>query len=671
MSSTITVAASAAPAADSGVAAASASSSSSGPAKGLFLRVKRRRNEAALETLVVTSERAEKRAALVDLRQSFAGTKVSDASGAGSGANAALFKSRAAAAPPASATQRVFRLLTSTAAPKEKHGSEAAIMARVATMRARVGAAGASATAASVHPALTPTASDVHADHLLAQQLSTGQKRQLRLDANREKLAALQQSHLTPAAVSADLVHDSAELQLQIVDVALSAPGRAAPAKMRTTFEPAPLTPAEARVAQREVARAQRTAIEGSSHHNVSSHASGGAAGASGSSLLVDPFEAARQFTQAMTTIKQMPGDRAQMDAYKGLLEDYLSTLPPSAAESVAANNAKQTSQATATTNTSTTSTSTNSTYVDTRPSTNRIAPKIPLRRKKKPTEPAQMAEDTLPAGLEPVPQASHLPTAGGLPYNPNTLVTATGTSLHRLGQTNDATDDAAVDAAADADADDEYVYDVYHLPDEGSASVDDDEYKSRYTGASSAYVVLKDGLMSWVGGGDELVNEADEADDDEAACADDDDENELSDYPEDEDSSAGEDDGLEEMDPEEYRRYRTDYGDEPSLDVWKMQPHQSAQSMLHFKKAAPAAHGFLAQPRDTVDLDDEDDEDVRDVRRMMAAGARDDLSSDEDESCDPRLRPDEAQDDEEYTDIIDAEEDMDYARDEADDDDE
>ena len=151
------------PAAASSAAAAAAAPGAGAPAKGLLLRVKRKRHEAPLDTLVVTSVRAEKRAVLDDLRDAFhkgaqlqdsgteqqkpgsqaqaadsAGATVpavpASAAGGIDAASAAPGASAAPAASPAAGTgasgplfrhsARVFKLLTTISSPKELHAND-------------------------------------------------------------------------------------------------------------------------------------------------------------------------------------------------------------------------------------------------------------------------------------------------------------------------------------------------------------------------------------------------------------------------------------------------------------------------------------------------------------------------------------------------------------------
>jgi len=226
--------------------------------------------------------------------------------------------------------------------------------------------------------------------------------------------------------------------------------------------------------------------------------------------------------------------------------------------------------------------------------------------------------------------------------------VPATGTSLHAAGRDPAARADLAAagleEAGGDiAEEESEYVYDVYHLEDDevarqmqmqlpagaehrtaanhihgsttsvplGQVLPGSDDYKSRYDGASSAYVVLKDGLLEWVGG-DELVHEdalalADDGDIDPDQETDD----EMSDYPEEEDSSA-EEEHEDQMrwapdDDPDNQPYRRDDDQPDGLSSYH--PHHS-HSLLHLRKTAQRPHGFYPEGPDE-DADEEDDDHI------------------------------------------------------------
>jgi hypothetical protein len=146
-------------AAPSAVDASASASIAPPPTKGLLLRVKRKRHEAPLSTLVVSSTRSEKRVAVEDLRDAFhqlthSGTEDVANSTAHQVASSAAFKASAADSSGATVPavpitpsdtstalfrsrpsgQRVFKLLTTISAPKEQHANNDKI--QVSRMRA-------------------------------------------------------------------------------------------------------------------------------------------------------------------------------------------------------------------------------------------------------------------------------------------------------------------------------------------------------------------------------------------------------------------------------------------------------------------------------------------------------------------------------------------------------
>ena len=533
-----------APAPAHAAAASADASTPAGPAKGILLRVKRRRTDAAVSTLVVSSEetqRREKRAALLDLREKMGETaihggmeeeKSSSAVAASSPTSAGGFRSKPAAS--AATQQRVFRLLTSIAAPRSQHGLDSAIQARIQALRqkAMTGGSASAAAGATAHPSLQPSSEEVHQRHVVSQTLSTQDKRELALRANRDKLVALHQSHLGPRPDAPQLVHDSSELQLQILDVdprkERLQPGKTR-GKDRETFAPPALTAFEARREARLATKAARVALAKSSHGSTMS--------------MVDPVEAGRQYVEAMAKVKAMP-DRKGMEAFRELMADYMATLPMSEREIEEKKNAAGgggSAGQTLTTGTPSLVSSASSTSATTIPASSssqssslsgKFIPNVPRRRKPHSTQPAPVRmegddlnevhqQEMLEQPIKPEELQIHeRPTAGGRVYDPSQLVHATATSMHGApSAAAKATSVAHVEQQEDEDDESQYVYDVYHMDDAepavvastGSASSiadgDDESYKSQYHGASTGYVTVKDGMWRWMAHGQELVN--------------------------------------------------------------------------------------------------------------------------------------------------------------------
>lgn len=548
------------------------------------------------------------------------------------------------------------------------------------------------------HPSLaSPSTEEVHQKRMVAQQLSSHEKRQLLLEHNRQRLEALAAAH--PPLKQPGLLHQSEDVVVKIVDIKLPSSAPAAPASgARATFQPPPLSASASAAAAKAHRKSQRHAeslVVGSSHRSIASSSVVSASTAGSRHGVADAAQAAAQFTKAMASIKQMPQiGRAQMDAYKGLLEDYLSTLPPVPGQAEREQKEKEEAAARARQeqlekaqrdqvrlaegqlqeDEEAKESAEEAAVRPQSPFQNQIAPKIPMRRRKKPATAGGATAAAAPAGAAAaapaaVPTEQAIPfvstsdvalpsqifagkaefVAGGVAYDPRLLVPATGTSLHAAGRDPAARADLAAagleEAGGDiAEEESEYVYDVYHLEDDeaarqmqmqlpagpehrtaanhihgsttsvplGQVLPGSDDYKSRYDGASSAYVVLKDGLLEWVGG-DELVHE------DALAAADDGDidpdqetDDEMSDYPEEEDSSAEEEheDQMrwapdDDPDNQPYRRDDDDQAD----GLTSYRPHHS-HSLLHLRKTAQRPHGFYPEGPDD-DADEEDDDHI------------------------------------------------------------
>jgi hypothetical protein len=533
-------------------------------------------------------------------------------------------------------------------------------------------------------PHLLPTATDVHEKRLAAADISSREKRELLLQQNRQRMIALQQKPINPTALpkQQEMLHLSEDVLVKIVDIKL--PGSSS----RTTFEPAPLSKEEnsamarrqhkeqkRREAQLELSSSSHRGVVGSSMHRAAG--TDAQAASSAPQQRITPEEGAREFSRAMASIKQMPQiGRAQMDAYKGLLEDWLATqpfdpalaqpsthtpkVPPmeeprdtvvipgkehlkgSAQENEAAEEPASLTQT---------------------PHLYSKAPNVNIkRRKQKPviTGDAAAASSTSAVSASAVAAAapadsSALPTAGGLPYDPSTLVPTTGMSLHGskglTQQPSTGMEDDVSTPAGSEDSSSEYVWDVYHIPDdEASAGVNaspnpceiggagpqhqhgantavplatittgesthGDEYKAKYDGASSAYVVLHDGVLEWMGT-DELVQEDELAAEDEGEYDDEDPDAREIDYS-DEDTSAEE----EHADRPRYSHEYDDPDDVPfknaagSYDPPPLTPLDQLHSLRQIKLAEPRKHGFYPDgPHD----DEDEDEDVQDGQSII-----------------------------------------------------
>jgi len=703
----------------SGIAAAQAGVAPPPPAKGLLLRVKRKRNEPPLPSLVVTSDRAEKRAALHDLRQSFdqatiSATEANQAaqpsaaaatstatthsnaqstipatdSTAATGASAGstgLFKAKPAASPGA---PRVFKLLTTVTGPKQKHVENETIQQRIASLRTR---------RLATHSSALPSTLDVHARHLAAQAVALEERRSIRLEHNRDRLSKLGMKvpGSTQATTAANFVR-TPDVQVKIVDVRLG--GRPASktggGDARTSFAPPPLRGRELVRSERAAARRAAKQREAAAS-TVSSH---------GSVSGVDPQIAAQQFKRAMDSIKQMPpASRAQMDAYKGLIEDYLNTLPTKERDETQTQtmgiqriqHPEQNVQVHtpssfmhATQHQQTNEEAEASVAIPAQePFYNRRAPKIPIRRRKqreaapqptvmKPPD-AAAASAAIPSAAEPSLESY----AGALPPVP----VDSALSIMPTQEQKEATATAGKE-----DDESEYVYDVYHLPEEsddaaaeenidgmttpdhgGPAAVHTSHSLSEAGLPSSAVVYVRDGLLQWVG-----ADGYDAYDDDGFPLIDDEDElygeyqgteyqhpehdedsAELSDYPDEPDTS-----DEERMESEERQRMVLAYHDDPGDTDFGQSNlsshHHHQHGMRHFHQIQPAKHGYYPEEYDQDEEDEDEDEVVKEVRRAMRAGG--DLSSSDDEDCihyHPQQR-DEAED-EEYVDTI-GDEDMD-----------
>jgi hypothetical protein len=628
------------------------------------------------------------------------------------------------------------------------------------------------------HPSALPSADDVHLKHIASQQVTAQEKRELLLQQNRARQAALTGMGLGAAAAppsaprSQEMLHLSDDLLVKIVDVKLPGAAKAAssasasasaaapaPSRSKTTFEPAPLTKDKQRKPD-----AQRPAADASPASTASS-----ASAAASSSPALDRESAAREFTRAMHVIKQMPQvGTAQMDAYKGLMEDFLSTLPPKPAPGTAASsqhmprvtkdridlpasvaslgpNASRGGQG------ATAAAAAEEVFdpVAPRPQSpfqNQLKPNVPLRRRKKPQQaagagaPVLMQQESVEeedagssaagvgGSVAPSVAASGAFVAGGRPYDPASLVTATGMSMHAAASTG-ATDAAiGVHAQSPADSptdeDGDWVYDVYHLPDEppqdastaqqqlhqpelgaaataakesekpqpsalsgptvtpigytppqSSMQAEVDEYKSQYAGVSSAYVTVRDGLLEWLGD-DNLVNE-DELDAEDTGEgggggeeAEEDDSAPESDYPDEEDSSAEEEHqetrrwAPDINDPDNMPYYNARGGPDLPLHSYDAHQHKHQLSLQQLRARAahePRAHGFY--PEDGPADEEDDDHVVAEVRRAMRA-SRPELSSDEDgDDEDGPRHAHREQDDDDYDDAVLDEEDMELER--------
>ncbi len=537
-------------------------------------------------------------------------------------------------------------------------------------------------------PHLLPTAADVHSKHLAASEISAREKRELLLQQNRQRMAALQHKSANPAAAlpkQQEMLHLSEDLLVKIVDINL--PGSAA---ARTTFEPAPL----AQTAQQRKEQKRREAeieLSGSSHRGVAGSslirgAPTGSAAASASASAgsrITPQEGAREFSRAMASIKQLPQmGRAQMDAYKGLLEDWLSTQPydPALAQPVApikepppeeprdtvvlpgldlSGKAKQQEQQERE--------DPDAAPRSQSPHLYSKAPNVNIKRRKKPAGAGDAAASSAGAAdassAAAAPAAAALPTVGGVSYDPRTLVQSTGLSMHGAKgaqQPQQSQADSMEDLSTPAGSEDssEYVYDVYHLPDEetGSALPSDaaaasspnpaavggagpqhhhgsstsvpfstltglsshgDEYKASYDGVSSAYVVLHDGVLEWINpsGRDDLVQEDELAMEDEGDYDDEDPDGQEIDYSDDQDSSAEE----EHEDRQTHAHAFDDPDDVPFAGAGgatqrdgplTMLTAQQFHSLRQMKQGAQRAHGFYPDGPHDAEAETDDVED-------------------------------------------------------------